>query len=135
MSASEPLATVNSYIEAFNDGDISTMASLFDDDGVILDGMAPHVWLGPDAVRVWYRDVMTESEHLGASGYRVTLGDALHHDVTAECAYLALPATMTFDLKGDPVTQDGASFTVALRRRHDGWRISAWAWTKGRPRR
>jgi hypothetical protein len=29
------------------------------------------------------------------------------------------------------VTQTGATFTVALRKLSDGWRIAAWAWTKG----
>jgi hypothetical protein len=38
---------------------------------------------------------------------------------------------MTFDLKGKKITQSGAMFTVALRKTEDGWRVAAWAWTKG----
>ncbi|KUH98781.1 hypothetical protein AU189_06900 [Mycolicibacterium acapulense] len=49
-------------------------------------------------------------------------------------AYLVLPATMTFSVGGTQVTQDGASFTGALGRSASGWRITAWAWTKGRQR-
>ena len=33
---------------------------------------------------------------------------------------------------GKKVTQTGAIFTVALHQRSDGWRIAAWAWTKGK---
>lgn len=131
MTADDPLAAVQAYVEAFNDGDVDRMAGLFDSDGVILDGMPPHVWTGPDAARNWHRDVLAEGLSHGASGYVVTVGEPRHDDVTEDRAYLALPATMTFDLEGTPVKQTGAFFTAALRRRSDGWRITAWAWTKG----
>jgi hypothetical protein len=81
---------------------------------VIVDGMAPHVWLGPSAAKDWYRDVLVEGEHHGA---------------------VVLPATMRFSMKGAQVRQTGAHFTVALRRLTPGWRITAWAWTKGRQQR
>ena len=93
--------------------------------------MAPHLWLGPTAAADWYRDVLTEGTHLGASGYQVTLGAPAHNDSTGDAAYLVVPATMTFDLNGTQVIQTGATFTVALRRLADGWRIAAWAWSKG----
>ena len=127
----DALAAVHRYIDAFNAGDLDAMAAVFDSAGTILDGMAPHVWLGPSAVSDWYRDVMTESAHLGASGYAVSVGAPLHNSVSGDSAYVVLPATMSFTLNGAPVTQSGASFTVALRRFPDDWRITAWAWTKG----
>jgi ketosteroid isomerase-like protein len=127
----DALATVHRYIDAFNAGDVDAMAREFHDAGVILDGMAPHVWQGPSAVRDWFRDVMSESAHLGATGYVVSTGAPLHHDVTGDHAYVALPATMLFNLNGEQITQTGAFFTLALHRQGDDWRITAWAWTKG----
>jgi ketosteroid isomerase-like protein len=126
-----PLAAVQAYLDAFNAGDSAAMSAAFAPDGSILDGMAPHVWLGPTATADWYRDVLTEGAHLGASGYQVTLGAPAHNDSTGDAAYVVVPATMTFDLNGTQVTQTGATFTVALRRLADGWRIAAWAWSKG----
>jgi hypothetical protein len=38
---------------------------------------------------------------------------------------------MTFDLNGTRVRQTGATFTVALCRVVEGWRVAAWAWAKG----
>jgi hypothetical protein len=107
------------------------MAATFADSAAILDGMAPHLWQGTNATRAWYSDVLAEGEQHGASGYFVTIGEPDHHDITGDSAYVVVPATMSFNLGGKQVTQTGAHFTVALRRITDGWRIAAWAWTKG----
>jgi ketosteroid isomerase-like protein len=129
---STPLGAVRQYIEGFNNADAEMMATSFDTSASILDGMAPHLWQGSTATQDWYRDVLVEGELHGATRYFVTLGEPVHNTVTGDSAYVVVPATMTFDLAGDQVTQTGAAFTVALRKRPDGWRIAAWAWTKGR---
>lgn len=131
-SAGDATATVRRYIDAFNRGDVEAMAACFAAPATILDGMAPHVWHGPSAARDWYRDVLIEGEHAGAGDYQVSIGAPLHADVTGDAAYIVLPATMTFKVRGEPVTQTGAIFTAALRRDVGEWRIAAWAWAKGR---
>jgi hypothetical protein len=131
MATSDPMAAVHQYINDFNKGDVEAMAATFAVPGSILDGMAPHVWLGPTASQDWYRDVLLEGEQHGASDYFVTLGEPLHNNVTSDSAYVVVPATMTFKVHGQQVTQTGAIFTVALRKLAEGWRITAWAWAKG----
>jgi ketosteroid isomerase-like protein len=126
-----PEDAVRQYIAAFNEGDALAMAAVCANPMSILDGMAPHVWHGPAATQDWYKDVLAEGEHLGASDYHVTIGKPLHANVTGDAAYVVVPATMTFALKGKKVTQSGASFTVALRKLPAGWRLASWAWTKG----
>ena len=115
-------------------GDAKGMAATFAETGSILDGMAPHVWLGPTAAQDWYRDVLAEGKQHGASDYFVTLGEPLHNNVTGDSAYVVFPATMTFKVGGQQITQSGAVFTVALRKLTEEWRIAAWAWAKGTPR-
>jgi ketosteroid isomerase-like protein len=122
---------VQEYIDAFNKGDVKEMAAACADPMSILDRMAPHVWHGPAATQDWYRDVLAEGEHLAAKGYQVALGKPAHANVTGDAAYVVVPATMMFTLKGRPVTQSGAIFMVALRRVPAGWRIASWAWAKG----
>jgi hypothetical protein len=109
------------------------MAATCADPMQILDGMSPHVWQGPTAAEDWWRDVLTGGEHLGASGYHITLGEPRHVDVTGDYAYVVAPATMTFDLGVKQVTQTGSLFTVALCRVGADWRLTAWAWAKGTP--
>jgi ketosteroid isomerase-like protein len=129
--ATDPMATVQNYLDAFNRGDAKAMAAAFAPSSSILDGMAPHFWQGPTASQDWYRDVLAEGEQHGASDYRVTLDEPRHVNVTGDAAYVVVPATMTFNLQGNQVTQTGAVFTVALRKLADGWCIVAWAWAKG----
>ena len=131
MTTTDPMATVRHYIDCFNRGDSKAMAAAFAVPMSILDGMAPHVWHGPTATQDWYRDVLVEGEHAGASGYLITLGEPRHVNVTGDRAYVVVPATMTFRLQGTQVTQTGSTFTVALRKLDEGWRVMAWAWAKG----
>lgn len=129
--ATNPLAAVQQYIDAFNKGDREEMSAAFAVPGSILDGMAPHLWLGPTASQDWYRDVLIEGEQHGASGYFVTLGEPLHNNITGDSAYVVVPATMKFKVQNQEILQTGAMFTVALRKLAEGWRIAAWAWAKG----
>ena len=128
------MAAVRQYIDGFNKGDVAVMAETFAAPASILDGMAPHAWLGPTAAKDWYTDVLIEGKQQGASDYFVTLGEPLHNNVTGDSAYVVVPATMTFKVGGKQVTQTGAVFTVALRKLAEGWRIAAWAWAKGSAR-
>ncbi|MES9519018.1 nuclear transport factor 2 family protein [Streptomyces capoamus] len=129
--SNDPMTAVARYVDAFNRGDADAMAAQCADPMQILDGMAPHVWHGPTAAADWWRDVVAEGEHLGASQYRITLGEPRHVDVTGPHAYVVVPATMAFDLRGRQVTQTGSVFTVALREVGTEWRLTAWAWAKG----
>ena len=108
MNATDPMAAIGNYINAFNRGDGEGMAAMFAVPGSILDGMAPHLWQGPTATQDWYRDVLIEGEQHGASGYVVTLGEPLHNNVTGDSAYVVVPASMTFKVQGKQVTQTGA---------------------------
>jgi len=117
MATIDPLATVHQYINCFNKGDGEAMAATFAVPASILDGMAPHMWQGPTASQDWYRDVLIEGKLHGASEYFVTLGEPLHNNITGDCAYVVVPATMTFKVHGQQITQTGAIFTFASQAR------------------
>jgi ketosteroid isomerase-like protein len=127
----DPMAAVRQDVDAFNKGDMEAMAAICANSASILDGLAPHVWQGPTACQDWFRDVLAAGEHEGASGYFVTLGEPRHVNVTGDRAYVVVPAAMKFKLHGKQVTQTDSTFTVGLHQVADGWRITAWAWSKG----
>ena len=132
MNTTDPMAAIRNYLNAFNKGDGEGMAAMFSVPGSILDGMAPHLWLGPTATQDWYRDVLIEGEQHGAFQAMSSLSESrCTMPSPAMRAYVVVPASMTFQLHGKHVTQTGAIFTVALRQLAEGWRIAAWAWTKG----
>ena len=131
MSSTDPLVAVRKYIDAFNRADTKTMAEAFANEASILDGLPPHTWQGPKAGEQWYRDVLAAGEHEGAKDYSVTIGEPWHTNVTGDSAYVVVPATMTFTVRGKQVIQTGSIFTVALLKSTAGWLISAWAWDKG----
>ena len=127
----DPMATLRRYTEAFARGDMKAMAEAFAVPGCILDGLPPHTWHGPTAAEDWYRDVIAAGKREGATDYAVKLGEPHHVDVTGDSAYVVVPATMSFTLQGERVTQTGSTFTAALRKVAGQWRIAAWAWAKG----
>jgi ketosteroid isomerase-like protein len=127
----DPIGTVRKYVDDFNKGDVKAMAADFARQASILDGLPPHAWQGPTAGEDWYRDVLAAGRQEGATDYFVSLGEPRHVDVTGDSAYVVVPATMNFRVRGKQVMQTGAIFTVALRRLAEGWRITAWAWARG----
>ncbi|WP_040688292.1 nuclear transport factor 2 family protein [Nocardia vinacea] len=131
MSSSNPMAAVRQYVDAFNNGDEKAMVAACADPMQILDGMSPHVWHGPTAAADWWRDALAEGERVGVSGYHIDLGEPRHVDVTGGYGYAVVPVTFSYDFRGEPVTQTGAVFTVALRKVGTDWRLTAWAWAKG----
>ena len=131
MTTNDPMAAIREYIDGFNNGDQRAQAAACADPMQILDGMSPHVWQGPTAAQDWWNDALAEGEHLGVSDYHIDLGEPRHVDVTGDFAYVAVPVTFSYNVKGTPVTQTGALFTVALRKVDGDWRLTAWTWTKG----
>lgn len=123
-ATTDPMAAVRQFVEAFNKGDVKTMASICHKPMSILDGMWPHVWYGTTACEDWYRDVLSEGEHIGASGYRVALGEPWHVNAKGDHGYVVTPAGMTFKLRGMDRSQSGALFTLALRKVSGEWRIA-----------
>lgn len=122
---------IQRYVDAFNRGDLEAMAAAFGSPATILDGMAPHIWHGPNAPRDWFKAALVEGEQHSVSDYLITLGKPLHDNVTQDDAYVVVPASFSYKVRGQPVLQKGAFLTVVLHRSAEGWRMKAWAWTKG----
>jgi hypothetical protein len=75
----------------------------------------------------WQRDRLP---HLnGITDESVTLSKPRHIDITADRAYVVVPATYSYKEKGTLVKEPGSIWTLALKKGEAGWRITGWAWT------
>jgi hypothetical protein len=123
------MATVNRFVDGFNKGDAGASAACADETS-ILDEFPPHEWHGPGACAKWMSDYDADAKKNGITDGVVTLGTPKHLDIASDRAYVVIPSTYAFKMKGKPVKETGAAFTFALRKGEAGWRITGWSWAK-----
>lgn len=120
---------VNQFVDGFNKGDTGA-ASACADETSILDEFPPHEWHGSGACLKWMSDYDADAKRNGITDGLVTLGTPKHLDVTGDRAYVVIPSSYTYKMKGTPVKETGSLFTFALRKGETGWRITGWSWAK-----
>lgn len=128
------MAPVQKFLEAFNKGDVAGAAAahLVDEDLVIIDEVAPHLWRGPQAFQTWGADLAAHDKKLGMTDQKVTIGKPAVAEATGEFAYVVVPATYTFKQAGKPM-REPAHMTFALKKTAGGWLIHGWTWTGTTP--
>ena len=123
------MATINGFDNAFNTGK-PIDAYLAPGSQSVIDDFAPHHWSGPGAIKAWGADFAAYAKRSGLTEGVVKVRAPSHVQQDAAHAYVVVPATFTFKLKGAPQHEDGA-MTVALDRYRSGWKIAAFAWSAG----
>lgn len=126
------MAVVQQFVDGFNTGDRERELAACASQSSIIDDFPPHVWHGPTACADWSRDLRAASAREGITGGIVTLRQPWHVDVTADRAYVVVPATYVYEQHGKRVTESGSLFTLALQKTSRGWRITGWAWAQAR---
>jgi ketosteroid isomerase-like protein len=124
------LATVRQFVEGFNKGDTKTMLATCADQTSILDEFPPHEWHGAGACAKWLSDYDADAKKNGITDGVVTLSSPSHVDITADRAYVVIPANYTFKQKGKPAGETGSIVTLAMQKIQAGWRITGWSWAK-----
>jgi ketosteroid isomerase-like protein len=121
---------VHRFTDAFNKGDTKAAAAMCAAETSIIDEFPPHEWHGVDACMKWMNDYDADAKKNSITDGVVTLGSPRHVDVTADHAYVVIPADYTYKQKGKTVKETGSALTVALQKGAAGWRIIGWSWTK-----
>jgi len=124
------MKTVNQFLDGFNQGDTKKMLAAGTEQMSIIDEFPPHEWHGAGAFAKWMSDYDTDARKNGITDGLVALGKPSHVDVTADRAYVVIPANYTFKQNGKPVEEIGSILTISLHKNPDGWRITGWAWAK-----
>lgn len=133
MAATEKtdaMAAVRQFVDSFNKGDVKAAAAICADETSIIDEFPPHEWHGAGACAQWMNDYDADAKKNGITDGIVTLSAPRHIDVTADRAYVVVPANYTFKEKAKPVQEIGSLLTVSLQKGAGGWRITGWAWSK-----
>jgi ketosteroid isomerase-like protein len=128
--SSDAVATVRSAIIAFNHGDLKGFAALCASPASIIDDFPPHNWSGANACNDWAIALAASNKSNDITNETVVLGTPWHAAVTGNRAYVVVPATLHYNMKGKPVKESGSVFTVVLTRTDKGWLMSAWSWAQ-----
>jgi hypothetical protein len=100
------------------------------DQASIIDEFPPYEWHGSGACAKWTDDYGADAKKNGITDGVVTLGAPLHVDVTADRAYVVVPANYKFKQNGKVVQETGSTLTIALQKSEGAWRMTGWAWAK-----
>ena len=126
----DAMVPLNQFIDGFNKGDVKSALAGCADETSIIDEFPPHEWHGSGACSKWANDFDVDAKANGITDGFVTLGKPKHIDVTADHAYIVVPANYAYKMNGKPVKEIGSMLTVALQKGEAGWRMTAWTWTK-----
>ncbi len=124
------MVPVRQFIDGFNKGDVKSALAACADQVSIIDEFAPYEWHGAGACANWASDFDADAKRNGITDGSVTLGSPRHLDITNDRAYVVVPATYVFRVKGKRTKEAGARLPLALQKGAAGWRITAWTWTK-----
>lgn len=126
----DAMATVKQFIDGFNSGDVDSAIAACAPETDIIDDFAPYLWDGEGACDAWVNDYDVWAKANGVSGGVVTAKTPKHVDVVGDDAYVVLPVSYEYMMKGKKVSEPNSLLTVVLQRSDEGWRIAGWAWSK-----
>jgi hypothetical protein len=125
------MAPVKQFLDGFNKGDVNSALAACAEQTSIVDEFPPHEWHGPGACAAWAKDFDADAKKNGVTDGKVTLGKPRHVDIAGDRAYVVVPASYAYKLKGKPAKETGSTLTIALQKGASGWLMTGWAWTKG----
>jgi ketosteroid isomerase-like protein len=124
------VTTVRKFVESFNKGDMKALTATCADQASIIDEFPPYEWHGAGACAKWTDDYGADAKKSGITDGGVTLGTPRHVDVTADRAYVVVPANYKFKQNGKVVQETASTLTIALQKTDGAWRMTGWAWAK-----
>ena len=100
--AAEAMVPVRAFIDSFNKGDTKAAAAQTSPDGMsIIDEITPFTWSGPKAFDTWGKALDDSDKAAGNTDALITDGKPIRVEVSADRAYVVLPAVYTFKQKDD----------------------------------
>jgi ketosteroid isomerase-like protein len=117
---------IDAHVDAFNAENVKLFLSVFADDAVIIDGIAPYRWLNPNAPMNWLDDVDRWREDLGVTHEHLAY-EMGFWNVEGTYAYVVIAGTLTVIIKGQIIVRAG-TLAYTFSKHAEGWKIDAQAW-------
>ena len=117
---------IETHINGFNTQNNELFLSVFGEDAIIIDGIAPYRWLNPNAPANWLADV-----EKWRAAFQVTSEHLTHQmrfsNVEGSNAYAVVSATLTVTIKGQTAARTG-TLAYTFSKHGEAWKIDAQAW-------
>ena len=128
----EPPAEIRALIDAvlggFNSKDAVLYNSAFGADAVVIDGIAPYRWTGPNAQARWFSDAEKWVHDFGVESENVVCDRIVHASVVGMHAYVVLAATLHFSLNSGESGSKPGILTFTFAKQGDKWKVESQAW-------
>ncbi len=123
---SEIQTLIEDNINGFNSQNTDLFLGVFGDTAIIIDGIAPYLWLNPNAAANWLADVEKWRENFGVS-YEHLSYEMGFWNVEGSYAYAVIAGTLTVTIKGQNVVRTG-TLAYTFSKHGQEWKIDAQAW-------
>lgn len=126
------MAVLHQWVDGYNrGGDMRSAMATCADQAAVVDSIPPYEWHGRRACAKWLDDYNTSNRMNGVTDISASLGKRRYIEITAQHAYVVSPVSLTYKVKGKPMRETGAIWTVVLYKSASGWRITGWSYTAG----
>jgi ketosteroid isomerase-like protein len=128
----DALASLHSWLDKFNAGDMDAFYAGHADNAVIVDEFAPYIWTGPKVAQSWARDYSGDAEKQGISDPRMDYAAPIRAESDGRFAYVVLPTVYRFKQGGHSMSAAG-TMTFVMLHQASGWKIASWTYSAGAP--
>jgi ketosteroid isomerase-like protein len=131
--AEDATATVTTWMDKFNAGDMDAFSAGHAQNAVIVDEFAPHVWTGADAPKRWLEDYVKDSTAHGISKGHMDYATPVRADASDTAAYIVMPTIYSFQQGGRKKSAAG-SMTFVMTKVGNDWKIASWTYSATAPK-
>ncbi len=117
---------IDRHIDGFNTQNLEVFLDVFGDSAIIVDGIAPYLWLHPNAPANWLADEEKWRQDLGVT-YEHLSYEMGFWNVEGSHAYAVIAGTLTVTIKGQTAARTG-TLAYTFSKHGSAWKIDAQAW-------
>ena len=121
---------IDAVLGGFNAMDSVRYSSAFSGDAVIIDGIAPYRWTGPNAPARWFSDGEKWVHDFGVVNENIVCDRTVHASIARTHAYVVLSGSLSFNLKGGQSGSKPGILTFTFAKQGDKWKVESQTWSR-----